>query len=151
MQDRADNTPEHAEQREQREHGEADHAGGHGHASHGGHGHSHAPASFGRAFAIGTTLNFGFVIAEIIYGIAAGSVALLADAGHNFGDVLGLLIAWGPRSCPSGSLAGATPMACAALRSSLPFSMQFCWSWQLRSSLLRPCHGSVIPSRCREK
>ena len=70
----------------------------HGHAAHhhSSHaGHSHTPASFGLAFAIGTTLNFGFVIAEVIYGIASGSVALLADAGHNFGDVLGLLIAWG--------------------------------------------------------
>jgi cobalt-zinc-cadmium efflux system protein len=68
-----------------------DHSHGHGH---GGHGHSHAPASFGTAFAIGTTLNLGFVIVEVIYGIAAGSVALLADAGHNLSDVLGLVIAW---------------------------------------------------------
>jgi cobalt-zinc-cadmium efflux system protein len=66
--------------------------GGHGH---GGHDHNHAPASFGKAFAIGTALNFGFVVAEVFYGIAAGSVALLADAGHNFSDVLGLIIAWG--------------------------------------------------------
>lgn len=73
-----------------------DHSG-HAHAqTPGGHaGHSHAPASFGAAFAIGTALNFGFVIVEGIYGIAAGSMALLADAGHNLSDVLGLLIAWG--------------------------------------------------------
>jgi cobalt-zinc-cadmium efflux system protein len=58
------------------------------------HGHSHAPASFGRAFAIGTALNFGFVLVEAGYGISAGSMALLADAGHNLGDVLGLVIAW---------------------------------------------------------
>lgn len=45
------------------------------------------------AFAVGTTLNLGFVIVEAVYGIISGSVALLADAGHNFGDVLGLLIA----------------------------------------------------------
>jgi cobalt-zinc-cadmium efflux system protein len=63
-------------------------------SSHGGHGHSHAPASFGAAFAIGTILNLGFVAVEAGYGIASGSVALLADAGHNFGDVLGLLVAW---------------------------------------------------------
>ncbi len=62
---------------------------------HGTHAHSHAPASFGRAFAIGTALNIGFVAVEGIYGIAAGSTALLADAGHNLSDVLGLLIAWG--------------------------------------------------------
>ena len=73
-------------------HGHA-HDHGHGH-HHGGLGHSHAPASFGLAFAVGTTLNLGFVIVEAVYGIISGSVALLADAGHNFGDVLGLLIAW---------------------------------------------------------
>jgi cobalt-zinc-cadmium efflux system protein len=75
----------------------------HGHA---GHGHSHAPASFGRAFAIGTALNLGFVVVEAIYGIAAGSMALLADAGHNLSDVLGLLIAWG-----AAALAKRTPSA----------------------------------------
>lgn len=62
---------------------------------HGGHGHSHALADFGRAFAIGIALNVGFVIVEAVYGIIAGSMALLADAGHNLSDVLGLLIAWG--------------------------------------------------------
>ena len=62
---------------------------------HGAHGHGHAPASFGRAFAVGTALNIGFVAVEGVYGIAAGSTALLADAGHNLSDVLGLLIAWG--------------------------------------------------------
>jgi cobalt-zinc-cadmium efflux system protein len=66
----------------------------HGHA-HGPGGHGHAPASFGTAFAIGTALNGGFVAAQVFYGLAAHSVALLADAVHNFGDVLGLLIAWG--------------------------------------------------------
>ena len=68
------------------------HADGHGH---GHHGHSHAPADFGRAFAVGTALNLGFVAIEAGFGLAAGSVALLADAGHNLSDVLGLLIAWG--------------------------------------------------------
>jgi len=66
---------------------------GHGHAH--GPGHSHAPASFGFAFAVGTALNTGFVVVEAIYGILAGSMALVADAGHNLSDVLGLLIAWG--------------------------------------------------------
>ncbi len=72
---------------------------GHPHHDHDGpHGsdaHHHAPASFGRAFAIGTALNAGFVAAQVFYGLAAHSMALLADAVHNFGDVLGLLIAWG--------------------------------------------------------
>jgi len=57
-------------------------------------GHSHAPRNFGAAFAIGTALNFGFVILEVIFGIFAHSLALVADAGHNMGDVLGLVLAW---------------------------------------------------------
>src|SRR5204863_3859271 len=56
--------------------------------------HSHAPGSFGLAFAIGITLNLGFVIVEVSYGLFAHSLALVADAGHNLGDVLGLLLAW---------------------------------------------------------
>src|SRR5437764_15424631 len=56
---------------------------------------SRARKDFGMAFAIGAALNIAFVIAQIIFGIAAHSLALLADAGHNFGDVLGLLLAWG--------------------------------------------------------
>jgi cobalt-zinc-cadmium efflux system protein len=64
-----------------------------GHA-HGPGGHTHAPASFGTAFAIGITLNTGFVIVEGIFGYASNSMALVADAGHNLSDVLGLLVAW---------------------------------------------------------
>jgi cobalt-zinc-cadmium efflux system protein len=68
----------------------------HHHAhSHAGHGHSHAPASYGRAFAIGTALNLGFVVIEAIFGFVGNSMALLADAGHNLGDGLGLVMAWG--------------------------------------------------------
>ena len=71
------------------------HAGhGHGHGQGNGHGHSHAPVAFGRAFAIGMALNAAYVVAEAVYGIAAHSLALLADAGHNLGDVLGLGSAW---------------------------------------------------------
>lgn len=58
------------------------------------HTHAHAPTDFGRAFAIGIALNFGFVVIEAVYGVLAESVALLADAGHNLGDVLGLAVAW---------------------------------------------------------
>ncbi len=82
-------------------HGSHHHHGpaGHSHSGHGhGHAHSHAPADFGRAFAIGTVLNLGFVLVEGLAGIATGSMALLADAGHNLSDVLGLLIAWGGAS-----------------------------------------------------
>lgn len=56
---------------------------------------SHAlPKDFGRAFAFGIALNSGFVIIEVVYGFLANSMALLADAGHNFSDVLGLVMAW---------------------------------------------------------
>ena len=64
-------------------------------AHHHDHGHHHGPADFGRAFLIGTLLNLGFVVVEATYGFLANSMALLADAGHNLSDVLGLLIAWG--------------------------------------------------------
>lgn len=60
-----------------------------------GHDHSHTPASYGAAFAIGIVLNLGFVIVEAAAGLISGSVALLADAGHNLSDVFGLAIAWG--------------------------------------------------------
>jgi len=59
------------------------------------HGHSHAPKDFGRAFAIGVILNLGYVVAEAVAGLMTGSVALLADAGHNLSDVMGLGLAWG--------------------------------------------------------
>ena len=58
------------------------------------HAHSHAPADFGRAFAIGIALNLGFVVTEAVFGFVANSMALLADAGHNLSDVLGLVVAW---------------------------------------------------------
>ena len=59
------------------------------------HSHDHRPESYNRAFAIGVTLNVAFVAVESIYGVLAGSLALVADAGHNLSDVLGLLLAWG--------------------------------------------------------
>lgn len=68
---------------------------GHDHAGNGHAGHSHTPASFGKAFAIGTALNVGFIVIEVVYGLLSNSTALLADAGHNVSDVLGLLVAWG--------------------------------------------------------
>jgi cobalt-zinc-cadmium efflux system protein len=72
-----------------------DHAHGHDHGHGHGHGHHHhAPASFGRAFAIGIVLNSAFVAVEAGYGIASGSMALVADAGHNLSDVLSLAVAW---------------------------------------------------------
>jgi cobalt-zinc-cadmium efflux system protein len=75
-------------------------SGAHKHGSHH-HGHSHGHAhghgrhaDFGPAFAIGIALNTGFIVFEVIFGLISHSVALLADAGHNLGDVLGLIAAW---------------------------------------------------------
>jgi cobalt-zinc-cadmium efflux system protein len=90
------------------DHGHDDHHGhdhghhghDHGHAHGTGHGHHHAPANFDRAFAIGISVNIVFVAIEAFYGWRVNSLALLADAGHNLGDVAGLVMAWG------GALAG---------------------------------------------
>lgn len=78
------------------------HHHGRAYSHHPAHGHDHhdhrppaLPASPGGRFAIGVALNLGFVALELGYGWWANSLALLADAGHNFGDVLGLLLAWG--------------------------------------------------------
>lgn len=65
------------------------------HGLHDHHGHHHAPKDFGRAFAIGAVLNIAFVIFEATFGFLYGSMALVADAGHNLSDVLALLLAWG--------------------------------------------------------
>jgi cobalt-zinc-cadmium efflux system protein len=91
-------------------HDHGGHAHDHGHDhSHGqglGHAHVHAPANFGKAFAIGISLNTALVVAEAVYGYIGNSTALLADAGHNLSDVLGLIVAWGAsiaaRRAPSG-------------------------------------------------
>lgn len=75
-------------------HAHEGHGHSHGHEhSHGGH-HHHAPADFGRAFAIGIALNTGFVVVEAVAGFLYGSMALVADAGHNLSDVLALALAW---------------------------------------------------------
>lgn len=82
--------------------GTHDHHHGHSHAhghSHG-HGHAHhhhgppAPGDIGKAFALAVGLNVVFVLAEAAAGFLSGSMALLADAGHNLSDVLSLLLAW---------------------------------------------------------
>jgi cobalt-zinc-cadmium efflux system protein len=68
----------------------------HSHSSEGHAGHAHhLPATFGKAFAIGITLNILYVVAQALFGLAAHSLALIADAGHNLGDVMGLGMAWG--------------------------------------------------------
>ncbi|SOE58934.1 cobalt-zinc-cadmium efflux system protein [Burkholderia sp. OK233] len=66
------------------------------HDSHARHHHAHAPvAGHGRAFALAVALNVAIVVVQAVYGVIAHSAALLADAGHNLSDVLGLLLAWG--------------------------------------------------------
>ncbi len=67
------------------------HAHDHAHDHHAGHSHA---VNFDKAFAIGITLNIIFVCIEAGYGFFSNSLALLADAGHNLSDVLGLIIAW---------------------------------------------------------
>ena len=59
------------------------------------HSHSHGPADYNRAFAIGVSLNVIYILLETAAGIYANSLALLAGAGHNLSDVLGLSLAWG--------------------------------------------------------
>jgi cobalt-zinc-cadmium efflux system protein len=68
------------------------HDNGHGHDH---DGHSHVPERFDTAFAIGASLNAAFVVAELAFGYAANSLALISDAVHNLSDVIALLLAWG--------------------------------------------------------
>ena len=65
------------------------------HDGHDHHSHHRTPASFNRAFAIGISLNVALVIGQAVVGYLSHSLALIADAGHNLGDVLGLILAWG--------------------------------------------------------
>src|SRR5215470_18307435 len=78
----------------------------HDHQSHAHGAREQRAASYGRAFAIGIALNLAYVGGEAVAGILSGSLALLADAGHNLGDVLGLSLSWGAavlsRRQPSG-------------------------------------------------
>jgi len=67
-----------------------DHSHSHSHA----HAHAHAPDDFGFAFAVGIALNTAFVVAELVFGFAANSLALISDAVHNFSDVIALVLAW---------------------------------------------------------
>jgi cobalt-zinc-cadmium efflux system protein len=68
-------------------------SGGHHHHGHD-HGHAHGPVDHSRAFLIGIVLNTAFVVVEAVFGFLSGSMALVADAGHNLSDVLALALAW---------------------------------------------------------
>jgi len=86
--------PHHHPHAHNHEHHSHDHGHDKRHPRGGVHHHVHVPASFGRAFLIGIALNTAYVVAESIFGVTAHSLALLSDAGHNFGDVLSLAVAW---------------------------------------------------------
>ena len=59
------------------------------------HEHRHTTASYNKAFAFGVALNIVYILIEVAFGLRVNSLALLADAGHNVSDVVGLLLAWG--------------------------------------------------------
>lgn len=59
------------------------------------HAHDHQEQNFNRAFGLGVALNLGYIVIEVVFGLLSSSLALLADAGHNLSDVLGLLLSWG--------------------------------------------------------
>jgi cobalt-zinc-cadmium efflux system protein len=96
-----------------------------------GHHHSHGPGSgaggYGRAFAIGVGLNSVFVLVEAGFGIWSGSMALVADAGHNLSDVLSLLIAWG-----------------AAYMTTLPASGRFTYGYKASSILAALANAALL-------
>ncbi len=89
-------------------------------ASHSHHGYDHGGGepNFGKAFAVGIGLNTAFVVIEAAFGIASNSLALLADAGHNLSDVLGLAVAWA-----------------AAILSKRPPSQRYTYGWRGSSIL----------------
>lgn len=99
-----------------------DHAHGHAH----GHGHSHAPLSATRAFAIVTLINLAYTVVEAGYGFSTDSLALLSDALHNFGDVLGLALAWG-----------------AAVLARRPPTERHTYGWR-RATLLSPLANALL-------
>lgn len=97
----------HSHQHHEHGHGHhPDHDAGHGHDHGPGHHHDHGPppGGFGPRFAAGIGLNLAFVVVEAGYGLAAQSLALIADAGHNLSDVLSLALAWA-----AAALAGKAP------------------------------------------
>ncbi len=91
-----DHHHDHSHEEHAHDHGN-DHAHGddHGHGGCGHGHHHHIPKNFDKRFAIGAALNMAFVIAELLFGFISNSLALIADAMHNFSDVVGLLLAWG--------------------------------------------------------
>jgi cobalt-zinc-cadmium efflux system protein len=100
---------------------------GAGHSHSHDYGHGHAPTSYSRAFALGVLLNSVFVLVEAGFGLWYGSMALVADAGHNLSDVLSLLIAWG-----------------AAYMSQLPASGRYTYGYKSSSILAALANAGLL-------
>jgi len=101
--------------------------GHHHHGHHHGAGHHHGPTGHGRAFLVAIVLNLGFVIAETAAGIIGGSMALIADAGHNLSDVMTLLLAWG-----------------ASVLAARPPSARFTWGFKSSSILAAITNAALL-------
>jgi len=115
------------------------------------HDHHHAPRDFGGAFAIGVALNAAFAVIEAAFGFVSGSLALLADAGHNLSDVLGLLLAWGAsylaRRRPSGRRTyglGRTSILAALVNALLLYAAVGAIAWEAVGRLSEP--GRLVPT-----
>jgi cobalt-zinc-cadmium efflux system protein len=110
-----------------------EHGHAHGHGHHHGHqhghqhGHHHGPTSHGRAFAVGIVLNSAFVVVEATFGFLSGSMALVADAGHNLSDVLALVIAWG-----------------ASIAAQRPPSARFTWGYKSSTILAALANAALL-------
>lgn len=100
-----------------------DHSHGHSH----GHGHAHEPGDFGQAFGVGVLVNMGFVVIEAVYGFVSGSMALVADAGHNLSDVMSLLLAWG-----------------AAVAAKKPPTARYTWGYKSSTILAALANGGLL-------
>lgn len=117
-----------------------------------GHSHDHAPKDFGRAFAIGIAIQSAFVLAEVGVGLAAGSLAVLADAGHNVSDVLALALAWGASALSKrGATKGRTyGMRSASILAALANSLTLVFvnggvAWEAIGRLREPEPVAAIP------
>ena len=130
-----------------------DHSHGHSHGLGHHHGHSHAPADFNAAFAFGVGLNLLLVVAQVVGGYFAHSLALVADAGHNFADVLGLVLAWwanrlrSTRPTPTRTygLRGASILAAVANAMMLLVTMGgVAWEAVARLGLPQPVAGTTV-------
>lgn len=117
----------------------------HGHSHDHDHHHHLAPTDHGRAFAIAIVLNSVFVVVEFAYGFIANSTALMADAGHNLSDVLGLALAWGAQTlgkrAPNGRYTyglGSSSMLAALSNAMLLMLACGAIGWEAARQLLHP-------------